>query len=82
MAGHKESVFEGKTLDDAVRMGLDALGRRAEVIHGAGGGSSGFLGLERKAVQGARDAAPGRSAAGAFGARRARGRWPRRARTQ
>ena len=26
MAGHKESVFEGKTLDNAVRMGLDALG--------------------------------------------------------
>ena len=26
MAGQKESIFEGKTLDDAVRMGLTALG--------------------------------------------------------
>ena len=29
MAGPKESVFEGKTLDDAVRMGLNASGCRA-----------------------------------------------------
>ena len=47
MAGHKESVFEGKTLDDAVRMGLDALGlSRAEVmITVLEEGSGGFLGL-------------------------------------
>jgi predicted RNA-binding protein Jag len=47
MAGHKESVFEGKTLDDAVRMGLNALGlSRAEVmITVIDEGSGGFLGL-------------------------------------
>ena len=47
MAGPKESVFEGKTLDDAVRMGLNALGlSRAEVmITVLDEGSGGFLGL-------------------------------------
>src|SRR5262245_7359196 len=47
MAGEKGSVFEGKTLDDAVRMGLDALGlSRAEVmITVLEEGSGGFLGL-------------------------------------
>ena len=47
MAGHKESVFEGKTLDDAVRMGLNALQlSRAEVmITVLEEGSGGFLGL-------------------------------------
>jgi predicted RNA-binding protein Jag len=47
MAGHKESEFEGKTLDDAVRLGLDALGlSRAEVmITVLEEGSKGFLGL-------------------------------------
>jgi len=47
MAGEKGSVFEGKTLDDAVRMGLDALAlSRAEVmITVLEEGSSGFLGL-------------------------------------
>ena len=47
MAGQKESIFEGKTLDDAVRMGLTALGLpRAEVmITVMEEGSSGFLGL-------------------------------------
>jgi predicted RNA-binding protein Jag len=47
MAGHKESVFEGKTLDDAVRMGLNALRlSRAEVmITVLEEGSGGFLGL-------------------------------------
>ena len=47
MAGQKESVFEGKTLDDAVRMGLSALGlSRAEVmITVMEEGSGGFLGL-------------------------------------
>jgi spoIIIJ-associated protein len=44
---HQESIFEGKTLDDAVRKGLDALGlSRAEVmITVMEEGSSGFLGL-------------------------------------
>src|SRR5262245_38428226 len=47
MAGEKGSIFEGKTLDDAVRMGLDALGlSRAEVmITVLEEGSGGFLGL-------------------------------------
>ncbi|MEK7330133.1 MAG: Jag N-terminal domain-containing protein, partial [Candidatus Eisenbacteria bacterium] len=47
MAGQKESIFEGKTLDDAVRMGLNALGlSRAEVmITVMEEGSGGFLGL-------------------------------------
>jgi spoIIIJ-associated protein len=47
MAGQKESIFEGKTLDDAVRMGLKALGlSRAEVmITVLEEGSGGFLGL-------------------------------------
>jgi spoIIIJ-associated protein len=47
MAAHQESVFEGRTLDDAVRKGLDALGlSRAEVmITVMEEGSSGFLGL-------------------------------------
>lgn len=47
MAGQKESIFEGKTLDDAVRMGLSALGlSRAEVmITVMEEGSGGFLGL-------------------------------------
>ncbi|MGH7731385.1 MAG: Jag N-terminal domain-containing protein, partial [Candidatus Eiseniibacteriota bacterium] len=47
MAGHKESEFVGRTLDDAVRMGLDALGlSRAEVmITVLEEGSGGFLGL-------------------------------------
>ncbi len=47
MAGHKESVFVGKTLDDAVRLGLDALRlSRAEVmITVLEEGSGGFLGL-------------------------------------
>src|SRR5262245_13968359 len=47
MAGHKQSEFEGKTLDDAVRLGLDALGlSRAEVmITVLEEGSGGFLGL-------------------------------------
>jgi len=47
MAGHKESVFAGKTLDDAVRLGLDALGlSRAEVmITVLEEGSGGFLGI-------------------------------------
>jgi spoIIIJ-associated protein len=47
MAGQKESVFEGKTLDDAVRMGLNALRlSRAEVmISVLEEGSGGFLGL-------------------------------------
>src|SRR5258706_10745808 len=46
MAG-QESIFEGKTLDDAVRMGLNALGlSRAEVmITVMEEGSGGFLGL-------------------------------------
>jgi spoIIIJ-associated protein len=43
----QDSIFEGKTLDDAVRNGLDALGlSRAEVmITVMEEGSSGFLGL-------------------------------------
>jgi spoIIIJ-associated protein len=43
----QESIFEGKTLDDAVRMGLNALGlSRAEVmITVMEEGSGGFLGL-------------------------------------
>jgi len=47
MAGKKETVFEGRTLDDAVRMGLEALGLpRAEVmITVLEEGSGGFLGL-------------------------------------
>lgn len=47
MAAHQESVFEGRTLDDAVRKGLEALGlSRAEVmITVMEEGSSGFLGL-------------------------------------
>jgi len=47
MAGHKESEFVGKTLDDAVREGLNALRlSRAEVmITVLEEGSSGFLGL-------------------------------------
>jgi predicted RNA-binding protein Jag len=47
MSDRKESVFEGKTLDDAVRLGLDALGlSRAEVmITVLEEGSGGFLGL-------------------------------------
>jgi predicted RNA-binding protein Jag len=47
MAGHNESIYEGKTLDEAVRMGLDALGlSRAEVmITVMEEGSGGFLGL-------------------------------------
>jgi spoIIIJ-associated protein len=45
--GHEGSVFEGKTLDDAVRKGLEATGRsRAEVmITILEEGSGGFLGL-------------------------------------
>jgi spoIIIJ-associated protein len=45
--GHEGSVFEGRTLDDAVRKGLEALGRsRAEVmITILEEGSGGFLGL-------------------------------------
>jgi predicted RNA-binding protein Jag len=44
---NQESIFEGKSLDDAVRKGLDALGlSRAEVmITVMEEGSSGFLGL-------------------------------------
>ena len=44
---HEGSVFEGRTLDDAVRKGLEALGRsRAEVmITILEEGSGGFLGL-------------------------------------
>jgi len=47
MAGQKESIFEGRTLDDAVRLGLNALGlSRAEVmITVMEEGSGGFLGL-------------------------------------
>src|SRR5262245_25292408 len=43
----KGSIFEGKTLDDAVRKGLDALGlSRAEVmINVIDEGSNGFLGI-------------------------------------
>ncbi len=45
--GHDESTFEGRTLDDAVKKGLAALGRsRAEVmITILEEGSGGFLGL-------------------------------------